>query len=323
MNEIDEYIYTKSNPKYVKSSRILKNTASTLDLKTAMNISSMDFKSISYSFLKKQKKNANLTLSNKEYLENLVDDLNFKHNAINYHIKRIAEVKEELKKLARKKCEINQKKVSQNDTEIEALITNLEEGINGKTSFSTPKIFISHSEEIDSSKLFFEFESLLFEISSFIDFSFKILKIFFPKIKTRKSKIIASVSKNYPDSELKEYIIKQFEDWIKELLIYRDHIAHLSSLNSNIVAKVSNNPSHGSISQKDGNTSISVYLESNLPEIKPIYLPLKPDYKHKIIEKLEDRDINYEEDFYIFEDYERKLIDAFEKYTLNIFNKMQ
>lgn len=283
----------------------------------------MDFKSISDSFLKEQKKNANLTLPNKEYLENLVDDLNFRYNAINYHIKRIAEVKEELKKLARKKCEINRKRVSQNDTKTESLIEELQEGINGKTSFSTPKIFISHSEEIDSSKLFFEFESLLFEISSFIDYSFKILKIFFPKIKTSKSKIIASVSKNYPDSKLKEYLIKQFEDWIKELLNYRDHIVHLSSLNSNIVAKVSNNPSWGSISQKEGKVSISVSSESNSSEIQPIYLPLKPDYKHKVIERLEDGELNYEDDFYIFEDYERKLTDAFEKYALNIFDKTQ
>lgn len=271
-------------------------------------------------FFKIQKNNKALTSANIDYLETLIDDLKFKYAAIQYHIERIFETKKELEKIAENKITANLQKVNNESISDDNLFEKLKEGIKEKNHFSTPKISISLSEEVDSSKLFFEFESLLFKISSFIDYSFKILKIFFKDIKTSKSKIIRSISRNYPDSKIEKYIISEFESWITQLLNYRDHVMHLSSLNSNIVVKVENSPKWGTMTNDNGKVSISVSAEINSPEIQPIYLPLEPDYRHIILEKLESQEINHDDDFYTFEDYIHKLKIHFEKYSNEFFN---
>jgi hypothetical protein len=258
----------------------------------------------------------------KDHIFTLVDDLLFRFNSIEYHFVQVNRIKNELEKQAKEKALQNIDHLKKNPLvkkeNVETLIRNVLKENKSAKNVSEPLFEVTLSSEIDSDKLFFEFESLLFSLSSFVDYSIRITKVLYPKISTRKSRLIDSLEKSYPDSKVKVFFHNAFKEWINELLKYRDYMMHLSSLNSHIVAKAFFKSSSKQVRRSEGTISVKITGAELNPIVEPIYLPFNPDYKYKIMEQIENKDLNYDEDFYTFEDYCKKLKSHFKKYSYDL-----
>ena len=261
----------------------------------------MELKTEINSIIEDINRNTVLTSENKEYLITLLEDLLFKYNSVQYHRKNLLSKKGILEKQSEIQCE----KHKNNLKNMKEFWT--DEKINTKETCCEIKFV----EEIDSSEVFYEFESLTFEIISFIDYGIRLIKVFYPHLSGSKSKILKAFEKRYPESPFYSIFKTHFKKWIAELINYRDYVCHLSCINSHICSVVDYESGYQKIEKKGNEIHATLRAPHLDTTTRPIYLPIKPDYRHKIISKIEDKEINYEDDFYTLENYIDKVITNF------------
>lgn len=277
-------------------------------------------------------KSAKLKKDSKEHLSTLIEDLIFKEGCVKYRLSRVLYMKEKLERLAKERAIKNDKGLRDKNKNIlfkkkEDFKDRIDKAIKLKKDYISHTFQVQIIEEVNSNPLFYEFEALLSDIMSFVDYSIRITKVFYEYINTKKKKFLDSFKKD--DSDIKFYDIfkKHFDGWIIELMKYRDHIVHLSSLNSHFKAVVEQNSGSQKVKKTKKGISISITESWREPRVEPIYLPLEPDYRHKILAKLEDKEIKYEEDFYTFEEYINKIQSYFIEFskvlTDEIFLKLE
>jgi len=134
----------------------------------------------------------------------------------------------------------------------------------------------------------------------------KLARVFYPKVTTRKSRVISSLKKNYPQDPFTIFLEFQFLRWIDELVLFRDQVAHISSINRNLevrAAFISRCNVTTDVTKKPMEAFLKIKSGRFKTKIIPIYLPLSPDRKFKIDELLEANKLNYDEDFVLFEKY--------------------
>lgn len=250
------------------------------------------------------------------YLYDMLESLLFKYRNIIYRQKKIDDSLLNLKKMAEEKINYMRDKLSELDWKSPKIDKELVKSFDNPISHSNS--LIEYSEEIDSSNIFYEFETLLLEIGSFIDYYIKILKIFYPNLSTRKSKIIKNIDKKYPNVDILISLKKEIIIWIDQMIKYRDYIVHYATLFSNIKIKVSNSTGSFKISKTSGGVVVSTSHTFPAQEIIYAYLPVNPTYKHKIKEALEDGEINLEDDFYSLDEYLKSLRKNFNRFVEEI-----
>lgn len=241
-----------------------------------------------------------------DYAEAIIHNLTFKSNCIDYRLNRVISKNNKLKQKADDICKRRKKSYSEclkSDFDTD----NLSNLLKLKHDVTSYRFRLENNEEIDSSIVFYEFEALLLDLASFLDYLFRLVHIFYPKIKRSKHKIINSLEKEYPSSSILSLFKKNYSEWISEMLQYRDKVAHTFSLNSNAMSKILYDSGSFSFSNCAGHISLKIeepYFESTLVQIR---LPKEPRFKHEIEEKIESGEINYADDFYTLDDYLSKL----------------
>jgi len=247
--------------------------------------------------------------SENKYLNELLESLDFKNKSLIYRQRNISEKDKATNEGAKKKISKERCKMKALDWKFnkEKILSEMKK----KGVFQNGLIELTL--EINSEEIFFEFEALLSELASFVDYFIKILRFYHSDIPTRKRKIIKQINDYVKTTELKNFA-SDFKDWIPELLNYRNFITHISSMNSNIKINISN--STGSISRV-GNGTHFCYT-SPAKEIMPIYIPHTIKFKHLIEENLDNKELTYEDDFYTLEEYLKKLTMNFNKFSEKI-----
>lgn len=250
------------------------------------------------------------------YLYDMLESLLFKYKCIIYRQKQIDNSLLNLKKTAEEKIDRMRNKLSKLDWESPKISEELLK--NPQNPVSHYNSLVEYTEEIDSSVIFYEFETLLLDISSFVDYYIKTLKIFYPNLSTHKSKIIKNIKKTYPREEILWSLKKETESWIDQMIKYRDHIVHYATLFSNFKIKVSNSTGSLKISRTEGGILVSGSHTFPAQEIIYAYLPINPNYKHKIKEDLEDGEINLDDDFFSIDEYLTLLRKNFNRFTEDV-----
>jgi len=108
---------------------------------------------------------------------------------------------------------------------IQALHGKLERNIRkwAKNKMKGAKPGEKHQLEIESKKILFEFDAFLAAARSSLDFMASIISRY---IRDKDTDEYRGLIKNLPEGPFKEVIVKNYEDWAKNLIDYRDYLLH-------------------------------------------------------------------------------------------------